>query len=126
MNKTNKLCSRQNNGTLDIWINYDNDIAKLKDDKLHIITTYNGNKPEDEISCGLGLGNLNDEAIEKQLDWLMGIISRDTQNWFNKDIVIHWGVHTWTFYNKHNVQDIEKDEYTKNLEDIKCYYDVEW
>lgn len=126
MEKTNKLCVRQNNGTLDIWINYDNDIAKLDNNKMHVITTYNGEKPEHEVSCGLCLGNQDDETIEKQLNWLMGIIGRDTQNWFIKDIVIHWGVHTWKFYNKQNVVDIEKDEYTKNLEDIKMNYDVEW
>ena len=56
----------------------------------------------------------------------MGVIGRDTQNYFFKDIVIHWGVHTWKFINEKQVQVIEKDEYTKTMNDIERNYDIEW
>lgn len=124
--KKRTLCVKENNGTLDIWINYDGNVPKLKNGKLHIITTFDGKKPEEELSTGMGLGNFNDKEIEERLNWFMGYFCRDTQNWFYKDLVIHWGVHTLTFHNKRNVNEVEKDEYTQTLEDIQMNYDVEW
>lgn len=52
----------------------------------------------------------------KSIDWLMGLIGRDTQNWFHNNIVIHWGDNVWKFYNKRNVSIFNK-------EDIK-YFDI--
>ena len=51
-----------------------------------------------------------EDGIEKGLDEFMGLIGRDTQKWFHCDIVIHWGIHTWTFYNHRNISDFTKEE----------------
>lgn len=125
MKEQNLLCARSTRpGTLDIWINPEG--VMLGGDRLQVVATYGGVSPETEQAYSFGLGNMNDDQIEKQLDWFMGMLSRDTQNWFFKDIVIHWGVHKWAFYNEHNVTTIEKDEYTQNLKDIEMNYDIEW
>ena len=125
MKEQNLLCARSTKaGTLDIWVNPKD--AMLGDNKLQVVVTYDGKPIETEQAYAFGLGDMNDDQVEKQLDWFMGMLSRDTQNWFLKDIVIHWGVHKWTFYNEHNVTTIEKDEYVKNLQDIEYYYEIDW
>ena len=110
--QANKLCVRkEKDGTLDIWI-----CPEGKEDR--IIITYNG-KPIEEIAYDMPI-------TPGAIDNYMGTFGRDVENWYYKDIVIHWGVNTWKFYNSKNVTDIEKDEYVKNLDDIEYFYDVEW
>lgn len=124
MKEHNMLCVQNTKqGTLDVWVNYEGEVSRYNDTRYHIITTYNGESPEEGMVASM---SLKGDTIEQALDELMKYISRDTQNWSNKDIVIHWGVHTWKFMNEHNITTIEKDENTKNLDDIKLYYDVEW
>lgn len=123
--KKRTLCVRNEEyGTLDLWINNEEHWKFGKDDKLtwQIIVTYNGESPEKGEAYRITL----DEHPTKALDELMGYIGRDVENWYYKDIVLHWGVHTWKFYNSKNITAIEKDEYTQTLEDIQMYYDVEW
>ena len=43
------------------------------------------------------------------IDWLMGLIGRDTQNWSYNNIVIHWGDNEWKFYNRKNVSFFDKE-----------------
>jgi len=127
MKEQRELCVRNTKeGTVDFWINYEGNVGMLKNDKQHIIMTYNGESPEKCCALTIPLGNKDDATIEETLDCLMGYISRDTRNWYSKDIVIHWGIHTWKFVNEQNIEKVEKNEYTNNLEDIKLYYDVEW
>lgn len=123
MKEQNKLCARNERyGTLDLWINDEKhwEFGNSKN-KFQIIATLNGQNPDSGYAYMITL----DEEPTKALDDFMGYISRDTQNWGYRDIVIHWGVHTWKFYNKHNITDIENDEYAKNLDDIKYFYDIE-
>lgn len=124
MKKPKTLCARnQEYGTLDLWINDEDHWTFGKDEfKYEIIATYNGESPETSETYRITLDKNPIEA----LDYLMGYIGRDVENWGYKDIVIHWGVHTWKFYNSKNISNIEKDEYVKTLEDIEYFYDVEW
>lgn len=125
MKEQNTLCARNERyGTLDLWINPEG--QTLGDEQLHIVASFNGTPIETEQAYSLGLGNSNDEDTAKKLDWLLGLIGRDTQNYFFKDIVIHWGVHTWKFINEKNITTIEKDEYTQTMQDIEMNYDIEW
>lgn len=122
----NKLCVRQEKyGTLDLWINPEGEGSTFGDNKkLNIVATYNGEaiNHSQAYSCSLQ----DCKNVEEMLDWLMGYIDRDTQNWYYKDLVIHWGVHTLKFVNEKNITTIEKDEYSRNLEDICYYNEVEW
>ena len=54
---------------------------------------------------------LNGNNVEKGLDEVMGLLGRDTRNWWHKDIVLHWGVNTWKFYNEFNIDDYDKEVY---------------
>jgi hypothetical protein len=125
MKENNKLAVlTQRYGTLDLWINDEEHWNFGKDDetKWEIIATYNGESPSKSEAYRYTL----DKNPVKALDELMGYIDRDTKGWYYKDLVIHWGVHTLKFYNSYNVETIEKDEFTRTFEDIKCNYDVEW
>lgn len=126
MEKKTKLCARTSDGTVDIWINYEGEMGNFSGKRMNIITTFNGESPEKGLGTCMSLVDQDEATMEKSLDWFMGSLGRDVENWSNKDIVIHWGVHTWTFYNKRSVTDIEKDEYTKTFDDIKFFYDIEW
>lgn len=107
----NTLCVIRKEGTLDFWI-----CPEGKEDR--IIVTLDG-KPIEEYS--------NDMPITPEvIDNYMGTFGRDVENWYHKDIVIHWGVHTWKFCNNYNITEIQKDEYAKTLEDIVFYNEVEW
>lgn len=99
----NMLCSRNEEGNpeLHIYINSD----KFTNGNNTIVASY------DEEQMAYAIDLKQEENIEKGLDWLMGLIGRDTQNWFHKDIVIHWGVHQWKFYNARNISDYTKEEY---------------
>lgn len=97
--KNNKLCERVDGGKLHIYINSD----KFTDNNNHIVASFD----EEQLAYAVNL----DEDSEKGLDWFMGILGRDTQNWFHKDIVIHWGNNTWTFYNGLNISDFTKEEF---------------
>lgn len=124
MERQNLLCVRKEEyGTLDLWINNEEhwDFGN-KDIKFEIIATYNGKDP----SAGEAYRITLDEKPVEALDHLMGYIGRDVENWGYKDIVIHWGAHTWKFYNAKNVTNVKKDEDCKTLDDIQYYYDVEW
>ena len=118
------LCVKEERyGTLDLWINPEGEGSSYGDNhKFHIIVTYDG-KPITQFAHAICLDKGDPEQI---LDSLMGLIDRDTQNWYYKDLIIHWGVHTLKFTNNKNIDVVEKDEYVKNLEDIKEYYEVEW
>ena len=120
----NTLCVKQERyGTLDLWINNeDHWTFGNEDTKWEIIATYNGDSPS---KCEAYRFTLDKDPI-KALDELMGRIGRDVENWYYKDLVIHWGVHTWKFYNAYNVTSVDKDEHCKTLEDIQFLYDVEW
>jgi len=124
MKEQNTLCVRNERyGTLDLWINNEEHWTFGKGDlKFQVIATYNGETPEHGYAYMVSF----DKDPVKALDTLMGHIGRDTENWYFKDIVIHWGIHTWNFINSKNVTKVEKDEYTKTLEDIQMNYDVEW
>lgn len=121
----NKLAVlKQQYGTLDLWINDEEHwkFGKDEDTTWEIIATYNGASPSEMEAYRYTL----DRDPVKALDELMGYIDRDTKNWYFKDLVIHWGVHTLKFYNAYNVEKVEKDEYTQTFEDIKYNYEVEW
>ena len=120
----NVLCTRNERyGTLDLWINNEDHWTFGNEDiKWEIIATYNGEDP----SKGEAYRFTLDRNPVQALNEFMGHVGRDTENWFFKDIVIHWGVHTWKFYNSKNITTVDKDENCKNLEDIKFLYDVEW
>ena len=118
MKEQNVLCARSTRyGSLDLWIN--------PEGEYNIVATYDGESPDNYV-WGIALNDLSSEKLIKEIDWIMGVIGRDTQNYFFKDIVIHWGVHTWKFINEKQVQVIEKDEYTKTMNDIERNYDIEW
>lgn len=123
MERANRLCVRKDEGTLDLWVNYEPRWTfGGEDTKWELIATFNGETPENSEAYRFTF----DKDPVKAIDEFMGVLGRDVENWHNMDIVIHWGVHTWKFINNHNVTDVEKDEYAKSLEDIKFYYDVEW
>lgn len=81
------------NGTVDIWINKDGYEGK-------ILITYNGNDIEQGFNSW-DLNNINN--AEKLLDEFMGVLGRDIENWHTYNIVIHWGVHNWSFTNDYNI-----------------------
>ena len=126
MERENKILEarQQRYGTLDLWLNDEEhwNFGKDEETKWEVIATYNGESPSVSEAYRFTL----DKNPVQALDELMGYIDRDTQNWFFKDLVIHWGVHTLKFYNAKNIETIEKDEYTKTFEDIKFNYDIEW
>ena len=64
----------------------------------------------DEESLAYAI-KLHGDNVEAGLDEVMGILGRDTQNWWYKDIVLHWGVNTWKFYNARNISDFDKEIY---------------
>lgn len=126
MEKINRYLAvrKEEYGTLDIWVNPEGEGSTIGNKKMNIVVTFNG----EPISKGMAYScSFQDcENAEEMLDWLMGYIDRDTQNWYWKDLVIHWGVHTLRFVNERNIDKVEKNEDCRNLEDIKFYYDVEW
>lgn len=125
MKEQNKLCCRKERyGTLDLWLNNEDHWTFGSDEetKYEVIATYDGETPDKMEAYRFTF----DKHPVEALDELMGYICRDTRNWAYKDLVIHWGVHTLKFYNSGNIEDIEKDEYTKTFEDIKYNYEVEW
>lgn len=97
----NILCERveEGNPELHIYINSDN--MTTGDNEL--LASYD----EKQVAYSI---KFRDKQIREDIDWFMGLIGRDTQNWFHNDIVIHWGVNTWTFYNARNVSDFTKEE----------------
>lgn len=99
--KNNKLCERVEGSKLHIYINSD----KFTNEGYNLCTSYD----EETLAYAINLKECND--IEKAIDEIMGILGRDTQNWFHNDIVIHWGVNTWTFYNARNISDFGKEEF---------------
>lgn len=102
------LCVKEERyGTLDIWV-----CPKGAEDR--IVITSNG-KPIEQFECNMPIN-------PKALDNYMGMFGRDVENWYYKDIVIHWGVHQWKFYNSKNVTKVEN---VKTLEGISYLYDVE-
>ena len=122
--RKNVLCSRHKEyGTIDLWINPEGEGTEFNGKKQNIIVSYNG-EPLTHMAYSCSLQDC--ENVEEVIDWLMGYIDRDTQNWYYKDLVIHWGVHTLKFINERNITEIEKDEYSRSLEDICYYNDVEW
>jgi hypothetical protein len=98
--KNNKLCERVEGHKLHIYINSD----KFTNGENELCVSYD----EESLAYSINLNKC--ENIEEGIDWFMGLIGRDTQNWFHNDIVIHWGVNTWTFYNARNVSDFTKEE----------------
>lgn len=97
------LCSRNEeaNPELHIYINSD----KFTNENNTIVVSYDN----EQLSYSIDLKQ--ESNIEDGLDWLMGLIGRDTQNWFHKDIVIHWGINVWKFFNAKNICDYTKEEY---------------
>lgn len=109
----NKLCERVEEGKLHIYVN---------SDKFGV--HYNLATSFDDESIAYAI-NLSDESkTEEGLDWFIGLIGRDTQNWFHNDIVIHWGVNTWTFYNRKNISDFTKEEIKYFDKDDYSYEEV--
>lgn len=98
--KNNKLCERVEGSKLHIYVNSD----RFYKEKYNLSTSYD----EENLAYAINLSEEN--GIEKGLDEFMGLIGRDTQKWFHCDIVIHWGIHTWTFYNHRNISDFTKEE----------------
>lgn len=97
----NILCDRvEESAPLHIYINSD----KFTKTNYTICTSYD----DEDIAFAI---KLNGENVEKGLDEVMSIFGRDTQNLFHKDIILHWGVHTWKFYNGRNVSDFDKECY---------------
>lgn len=111
MKEQNTLCVRKEEGTLDFWI-----CPEGKEDR--IVITLDG-KPIEEYAFDMPI-------TPQAIDNYMGAFGRDVENWYHKDIVIHWGVHSWKFHNAYNITEVEKDKHTKTLEDISYFYDVEW
>lgn len=105
----NHLAEICDDGDLHIYINSD----EFTNANNAIVVSYDGKQ------LAYALETTDDK---KNIDWLMGLLGRDTQNWFHKNIVIHWGVNTWKFYNARNVSLFDKE----NIEffDIKDF-DVE-
>ena len=109
----NKLCERvERAGVLHIYINSD----KFTNENNTLVASYD----DKELAYSINLKS--GEDIGDCIDWFMGHIGRDTQNWFNYDIIIHWGINEWKFYNSKNISDFTKD----NIEyfDLKDY-DIE-
>lgn len=122
--KEQKLCAlNKEYGTLDLWVNNEEHWKFGNEETTwQIIATYNGKDPKEGEAYRITLDKKPTEA----LDALLGYIGRETENWGFKDIVIHWGVHTWKFVNDRNITEIEKDENVKSIQDIQYFYDVEW
>lgn len=99
----NILCERveEVSPELHIYINSD----KFTTANNTLVASYDG----EQLAYSIDLKEENN--IEKGIDWFMGHFGRDTQNWFHKDIIIHWGVHTWKFYNAKNISDFTKEIY---------------
>ncbi len=97
------LCSRHEEGNPELHIYIGDD--KFTDGDNTLSASYD----DDQLAYAINLKEENN--IEEGLNWFMGNIGRDTQNWFHKDIVIHWGVHQWKFYNARNISDYTKEEY---------------
>lgn len=98
----NILCERveEGNPELHIYINSDN--MTTGDNEL--LASYD----EKQIAYSV---KFRDKQVREDIDWFMGLIGRDTQNWFHKDIVIHWGNNVWKFYNAKNISDWDKSIY---------------
>jgi hypothetical protein len=94
---------------LHIYINSD----KFTTADNTLVASFDG----EQLAYSIDLKQESD--IEKGLDWFMGLLGRDTQNWFTKNIVIHWGVNTWRFYNAKNISVFDTD--TIKDFDIKDY-----
>lgn len=98
----NFLCERveEGNPLIHIYINSD----KFTTNNETICVSYD----DEQLAYAI---KLNGDNIEKGLDEIMGLLGRDTQNWFHKDIILHWGIHEWKFYNSKNISDYEKEVY---------------
>lgn len=98
----NYLTERVEQGSpLHIYINSDK-----WDNENNIVVSYDNENPSFSMK-------LNGEHIEEQIDYLMGLLGRDTRNWGHADIILHWGNHTWKFYNEMNISDFTKEEYNE-------------
>ena len=94
------LCERAKNLTDDLHIYINSD--KFTKDQITLLASYDNKDVAYSIDLAKG-------DVEEGLDWFMGFIGRDTQNWFHHDVVIHWGVHEWKFYNARNISTFDKD-----------------
>lgn len=99
----NILCERveEGNPELHIYVNSD----KFTNGNNTLVASY------DDEGLAYSIDMKKENNIEEGIDWFMGLIGRDTQNWFHKDIVIHWGKNVWKFYNAKNISDYEKEVY---------------
>ena len=94
------LCERAKDHTTDLHIYVNSD--KFTKEQQTLVASFNN----DDVAYSIDLTKGN---VEETLDWFMGFIGRDTQNWFRYDVVIHWGVHEWKFYNARNISTFDKD-----------------
>ena len=107
MKEKDKLCVvKEKYGTVDVWI-----CPEGFPDR--VVITYNG-APVEERSMDMPV---TVEALEN----FMGVFGRDIENWGFKDLVIHWGVHTWKFCNCRNMVEVS------SMDEIHLYSEeIEW
>lgn len=106
-----------------IFIHYLAEVTRENDD-LHIYISNEKFNSDENIVCVSYDEKetayfLSKDTNKNGVNWFMGLIGKDTQNWSYKNIVIHFGNNVWKFYNERNV-DIFTNE-AKKYFNIKDY-----